>query len=131
MNTHIRTNELDNALDALDQPAPAKIRKPKTKKLNRVEEMQIIKLLERHITKLDDDMCRYENGMSDEKIAETCGIERANRRHVIAIRSELFGRIHAAPDARKPKRLSTTEQRVEQLEKRVDELETLFLKLAK
>lgn len=130
----IRLVDLDKALDNMaekEQPAPPalpeKVSEPVKRtriQLTRVEEHQIIKYLEKHITKLNDGMCRYENEMTDAKIAETCGVERAKQSHVAAIRADLFGRIYAA-------RADKAEDRIAALEKRIEELERLYLELTK
>lgn len=115
--------DLDKVLDMeLQQPTlPEKVATKITRvQLTRVEEHQIIKLLEQHVTKLDDGMCRYEGGMTDVLVTEQCGVERAKVSHIAAIRTDLFGRIYA-------KRVAPPNDRLAALEARVEELERLFL----
>ena len=116
--------DLDKALDmelTMQTTTPEKEAKKRTRvNLTRVEEHQISRLLQQHVTVLKDGMCRYENEMTDLKIAVQCGVERATVGHVSAIRADLFGRINA-------KRANSPADRLTALEARVEELERLFL----
>lgn len=109
-------------LDQVRDQTKEKVRK-KTVRLTRLEEHQIISLLEKHITKLDGGFVEYKDNLNDNAIVPLLNNPRINQDHIKNIRQECFGKMRCAPV--KQRRAT----KYELLTRRIDDLERIVLEL--
>jgi hypothetical protein len=116
----IQSSNKENT-EVLDQ-VKEKVRK-KTVRLTRLEEHQIISLLEKHITKLDGGFVEYKDNLNDNGMVSLLNNPRINSDHIKNIRQDCFGKLRS----RMPFKGGVTKYEV--LTKRIDELERIVLEL--
>lgn len=112
-------------------PVDAPDAEKKLVRLSRLDERKIGTMLEGNIVPADDGYFEYINGMSDKLIVEKFiaegGNPQANWTHVRSLRRDLIGMLRPPTKQTPPNK---DLGRIEALEKRIDELERLYLELS-
>ena len=85
-----------------------------SKHLTTTQIVAVVKLLETHIEKLEEGMCRYLNGKSDESIAAEIGA--LSKNGVVRIRQEMFGKLASSVVIKK----EVASDEIEKLRRQID-----------